>query len=176
MPSTRIDIWQCRLRHKRGQKAHAAADLLYSAAQYDHRVGRRDVFQWIERDLDLTWTPFRFQNAQRQTSANQRLAKGVDDRLEMVERVFRHVLIAVAHSLDAGRCGWLGTICKAVVWDGYPEDVTFDFEPGDIGQPLRRQTPASGLHDLAGIKRTALARLQVYVAQHPAALMRPGQH
>ena len=54
----------------------------------------------IERYFDLTWPPLRLHNPQRQTDTDQRMTNACDDRLQFVQDVLRHVLVAVAQGLD----------------------------------------------------------------------------
>ena len=78
------------------QQAHAAADLLDGCPQYDHGVRGCHVLHGIERYFDLSWTPLCFHDPQRQADTNQRMTNACDDRLQFVQDVLRHVLVAVA--------------------------------------------------------------------------------
>ena len=53
----------------------------------------------------------------------------------------------MAQSLDTWRRWRLGTIGKAILRVSDLQDVAFDFDTRDIGQPLFCQPIARGLHD-----------------------------
>ena len=135
-----------------------------TAAQQNHGVCGGHVFQRIERYLDLPWPPLRLDDPQRQTDADQRMANGRDDRLQMIQDILRHVLVAVAESLDDRRRRRLGTIGKAVSRVSDLQDVAFDFDPTDVSQPLLCQPGARCLHYQTGIERAAFAGFEIEIA------------
>ena len=148
---------------------------LTAARKYDHGVRRCHIVQRIKRYFELARSHLRIQNPQWQSDTDQRMANGCDDRLQFVQDVLRHVLVAVAQSLDARRRPGLCAILKTVPRISDLQDVTFKFHPADIAQSLPRQLAASGLHDETGIKGAAFSGREPEVTHDPAAFVRPRQ-
>src|SRR5229473_6944862 len=95
MPPARHHICHFGPAHEARVIALSPADLLYGAAEQDHRVRGRESHLRMERELALARAELDFDRAQRQPERADLAAHCFQDRLHLIEASFSEILMAL---------------------------------------------------------------------------------
>jgi hypothetical protein len=162
--------------HEGGVVAVARRHLLHRAAEQHHGVGRGEADGRLEGELALAGAELHLHRAQRQAELLHGAADVVECRLHLVVALLGQILVALGDEAHLRRLAGLGGVGRRHARIVELEDMELDLEAGHEFLATRCKLVECHPQDLPAGERHRPAVLKIEVAQHPAALVGPGQH
>ncbi len=179
VPAARIVARNRRTRHERCEIAHAPANLPGRRTEQDEIVRCFQRRARREGAFDLARTPFIFQRAQRKPELFIGVGQRRQHRLHEIEIALGMQRVA---GLDRNRGDRPAARSRrADIFGGemrlvHAQQIPLDFQPDDGAHAARVEPPQLPTQEMARRKMERRAVGEIFVAQHPADVGRPGQY